>query len=515
MRKALIAGAVGLVGFLLVFSGAPAARAFCGSLCNPQAAALAASLQPGAAGATTLGASAVAATEVGAVGMSAGNAWGVAVSGGVAVLASAGVTVMAGGLPDWEWERGVGTVLPAAPGTLTDGAFVTTALSWPGFTNARVEVLSGTRGANDNLSYRMAWNAAPAVAKTFGFEYSCVATPSTWHVGGSNTMNGTQNNGATTFTANTRTSTGSNNCVAAGGWGALRVWQTAPGTGATTTIGTYSVPVSTDAYPGRTIEQTIQCQKPDGTTYTTTNSTTASMALAAADRVAIAGLSCDPGDFLLRAGAVMVSPGRSDTTLVDLAAEPDFVPKWQAVPTPTKVTALTPGTTTTWVSDPDDPVPFVTTVPDPDTSPGTDVEGGTSFCGMTFGDLLTGMVVFKAVGCALSWAFVPSPEVVTATTASLRGTMQATGLESWVGSLQTVGSAVIDLGGSTGGCAGPHFTIPLGGEEYDFDPLDACDPPMSTVAVVIKLLIAVAVVVAAVRLLMRPVLSSFGMGGAV
>ncbi|MEI8081426.1 MAG: hypothetical protein WCI74_06220 [Actinomycetes bacterium] len=293
-------------------------------------------------------------------------------------------------------------------------------------------------------------------------------------------------------------------------------------------VGYQGVATPGGAFPGRTIEQVVTCKMPNGQTYNRAGSVDAAMALSGLAYLTVAGLMCDPGDVAIDYGATVKTPGQSDVPIVrpssaggtrtptpGLSRLPSDLLSDLVKPGSTHKIEFLPGSNV----DPSQPPVIRPATPDPaGTSPGvTDPgTGATSYCGMSFADVLTGAVMFKASGCALSWAFVPSAAAVATTTATLRSSFDHSGVSTYVSSFGAVPGALSSAAASAGtGCAGPHFTIPLKGHSYSFDPLNACSAPMSGVAVVIKVLISVLVIVAGLRFLLRPVLSSFGLGEAV
>jgi hypothetical protein len=156
------------------------------------------------------------------------------------------------------------------------------------------------------------------------------------------------------------------------------------------------------------------------------------------------------------------------------------------------------------------------TAPDPDADPSAGMTPGLdNGCVPSGLGILNPFWLLKGVGCAIKWAFVPPSGSFETAVGTMRSGWSDNGLTEWGGAVGGVGGSLGELGSGTSGCAGPHFEIPLGGNSYDFDPLDACAQPMQGVAVVIKLLATVGLIVAGVKLCARPLLSAFGMGGAV
>jgi hypothetical protein len=93
------------------------------------------------------------------------------------------------------------------------------------------------------------------------------------------------------------------------------------------------------------------------------------------------------------------------------------------------------------------PTPFDPTPPGP--------QGG---CDIGWGDLLNGSIVFKAVGCALSWAFVPSEVAVQTATATMTGALDTSifgDVQTRFANLWTPFSGLA----SGGDCRGPGITI--------------------------------------------------------
>jgi len=255
--------------------------------------------------------------------------------------------------------------------------------------------------------------------------------------------------------------------------------------------------------PARTIEQTITCQKPDLSTYTLTSVTEAGV-MVPGSPVGVAGLMCDVGDRALDMSATVHTPGEADMDVVNPLAEPVFKvgtdpstdPSCMASPagclvpsSPSKVT----------VGDLADPPP------EAEAGSPTSLES-VDHCGIGLADLLSGDVMFKAVGCALSWAFVPRPAV---TEAALNE-----GVEAWktskVGKLASAGLAVplgiAAWGTAESDCVGPVITVPLGEFEQEVAFLNSCAEPMKTVAVWVKRMTTIFMVIGGVIFVINPIL---------
>lgn len=94
--------------------------------------------------------------------------------------------------------------------------------------------------------------------------------------------------------------------------------------------------------------------------------------------------------------------------------------------------------------------------------------------------------VLRPVQCALSWAFIP-PEGMGAELQEFRDIWNGSDLKVYVDDVGGAGAEIAQgLESAESGCGGPTWTITLGGRDYAFRPLDACNPPMSTIAPVVK-----------------------------
>lgn len=218
--------------------------------------------------------------------------------------------------------------------------------------------------------------------------------------------------------------------------------------------GTTSIP-TTSTSGGRYVEQTVTCKNSSGGTITVSNSTPAASVVGGA-ALTLAGLMCPAGYRLSEWSANAKGTGVSDVPLGTYTSTvPDTDPcgyvggslcvatlqrydqttltwvschttvgmctQWAEDPARTTLYRCVYGTGATvrvvglgvcsiYVdSFPADPVadPPVITTPVPLPPP-----GGSTSCDLGWADVLSGMVVFKAVGCALTWAFVPSPDVL-------------------------------------------------------------------------------------------------------
>lgn len=136
------------------------------------------------------------------------------------------------------------------------------------------------------------------------------------------------------------------------------------------------------------------------------------------------------------------------------------------------------------------PVPFPYPAPappfpelgDPITEPG--VEPGTdanSCLRWSLGDILTGVIVFRAAACAMEWAFAPTPGTWQATQSVMQGAWTSSGpAVFYYQGANILGDTADELGDMmNGNCSGPAVTLPNYGE---IRPLNACNEPVATVA---------------------------------
>lgn len=517
-----------------VFLATPApSQAFCGSLCSPEGLAVTSLLAGGteAAAVTTTGA-AVAAAEV-ATAPIAGQVLGIAVTGGVAVAAGA-LSVLAGGLPDWIWKPGSTVTAMPTGDTLSTIDYALGSGYPPGYNLPNItyapnpnQVTQGTLNGTFTPKYfpspydgwqemsvycrftvNAAQTAAQIVAQHVGGGYS-----SQWF--GSKYTEGSVSygytNGSYVWTNHTIY------CPANSTPDFLNLWWKRYGynygplvykLGGGTVNGTPG-----SAAAGRTIQQTVTCKKKDGSLYTKTATLNAEATITDTSLFMIAGLMCEVGDWSESSSVVLKTPGKPDYPIQ--TAAPTYKPKWQAIPDPVKATALDPTNTVT-LTDPqpttgNPPIVEVTSVPVDSSTPDPGTDGSSSFCGLTFGDLLTGFVVFKATGCALQWAFVPSTGVVATEVAAL----QASWASSAVGTFTTTATGVV---GSVAGiftvadvCGGVPVSFDLEGVEFSGTFLDSCNQPMKTIADTTRLILTVVVVLFGALLILNTILLAFGL----
>lgn len=145
------------------------------------------------------------------------------------------------------------------------------------------------------------------------------------------------------------------------------------------------------------------------------------------------------------------------------------------------------------------------------TQPGQNDPSGDCQFGWT--DLLTGAILIRGGKCLLVWAFIPEGGVQPRMEAA-KAQWTGSPIGSWVGTMVAIpGNAAGELT-SGSGCSGPVWQLPLGGREYRFAPLDACDEPMATIATGVKLLVSALLLVAGWRTMTRLVTSSLSLPGA-
>lgn len=271
------------------------------------------------------------------------------------------------------------------------------------------------------------------------------------------------------------------------------------------------------AQPQRWVEQTITCTKSDGTTVTST-ATGTPQDFAAGLAIQVAALACPSGTRLKDWQADLKTQGGPDVhvgggTAPDTSSiipEPCLTstdcglrlqynaatqgtPSWKDCPdavqsictdwetqvdrsryrcvfgnvTAIAVVALKNCTILTpkYRVNPEPPQPAPHDLPNP---PGS--------CSIGWGDLLAGLVVVKAVGCALVWAFVPDATSVETSTSSMRAAFDSsvfgqtqTAVSNFVGPFLTVPDGA-------GSCQGPAVGLTWINARFtnDFHPLDVC-----------------------------------------
>lgn len=292
--------------------------------------------------------------------------------------------------------------------------------------------------------------------------------------------------------------------------------------GSTYYAGTYETPApSGGTTPVRWVEQTITCTASDGSTVTSTIDGPPSDF---SSPVPIAGLTCPDGSTASAWSAKVKTSGAPDVdlgTVTNPASDSahDLAGcaaigvvcqlKLQYRTSTTSSTWLDcevgkTGPCTQWARDPDKLKNYrceygtdaagwhlVTLAscstlssayqPNPTRTPydpGAGQPTPSGSCEIGWGDLLTGQVVEKAVGCALSWAFVPDATTLQETQAQLSDSFDSsvlgqakTTLTNAVGPLTTAPS------GSAGDCHGPSVSLTWVNDAFTtpVHPLDVCD----------------------------------------
>jgi len=469
----------------------------------------------------------------------------IAGAGSVGNVVASGLNLLVGGLGSWLWDAGDDVVeLPAIEAS--EGFDTSAAAGRYNITDASV-VFGGTPnvqqtwtsstslflGTRTSISARLLAIPASATPPTAAAVHaamqdtSCIPNTTTTYAAVVTCLTSLTGVSFTAFAIQSHTGTLPRSYTLSGNLplGGTKYWgwiQSAepngnPDTRYLTAIA-YTAPQDgdpTQAFPGRTIEQTVSCKRPDGSTYTYSNSADASVALTPGELVPVAGLMCDVGDQATGATATLVSPGKPDVELIP----PNTGVKRTPGLTPTTL-APCAYTTEGCVLVNTDPAPDVplavpnTEVDYPEGSPGEDF--GTDVCDLELGDVWSGQIVYKATSCALRWAFVPSPQALAATRSQLSAAYVGTGIGTWVEDFSAVGDSIEEVANdSAEGCSGPIFEFTLAGNEYVLQPLNACDPPMQGIAPIFKVILSVVIVIAAVGFLLRPILASFGLAGGV
>jgi len=252
------------------------------------------------------------------------------------------------------------------------------------------------------------------------------------------------------------------------------------------------------ALAGRTIEQTISCKRPNGTTYTYTNTADASAAITPGSLVPVAGLMCDTGDRAESATATVKSPSKPDVQIISPTAVPSRNPV-------TNSTTWVTNETVTVVGDPDG---VVTTLPGP--GPVTEPTTPTGSCSLGWGDVLNGSILFDAVSCALSWAFVPSAAATVTATSTVTSAWNASGVGQLLTSVKNSAGVVWGTFTQSTGCGGIAFTVPFDGMDFQTEVLDSCVEPTKTMADWSRNILTVVIVLGGGLMVINTFLGAFG-----
>ena len=160
------------------------------------------------------------------------------------------------------------------------------------------------------------------------------------------------------------------------------------------------------------------------------------------------------------------SPSASSSSSVSASSSPSTSPDPSSTSTSTSTatTTTTTAPTSTATSTPTS-TSTATTSPTPPGDPGSDVCPG---LGWSLSGLLNGSLVTNAVGCALSWAFVPSTADSEALVTSTRAGLTSTSVGQRVNDLSTpidaLGTAIGD-----GSCVVPTYTVEWLGTLHPFN----------------------------------------------
>jgi hypothetical protein len=116
--------------------------------------------------------------------------------------------------------------------------------------------------------------------------------------------------------------------------------------------------------------------------------------------------------------------------------------------------------------------------------------------------------VLKPVKCALSWAFVPPAGTITSSMSGLITAWKTSGPGAY---MDGIGAAVGGMTASASGCQGPglSFSTTLSGGQTLY-PLNACNPPVSTVASIVNTCLTLLIWVGCFAACAQMVLGSFG-----
>lgn len=287
----------------------------------------------------------------------------------------------------------------------------------------------------------------------------------------------------------------------------------------------------TNPNPPRWVEQTVTCKRADGTSHSITMQTTPAEAVAGAV-IHVLGILCPTGEKATSATSTLKATGATDVglggqTWPDTSSIPsacasgsvnvcgvrlqwndgtETSPNWRTCPTgvtsvctgwkeaPDKRTRYRCqfGTGTTWAVVALSSCSPIPTDPDPEPPPWTNEDTPETFCEIGLADILTGFVVFKAVGCAIKWAFVPQTpwaEIAAPVTTAVDGSVvgeASTVADAWVGPFTDLATQ------SSGDCLGPPITVnnpaPGGGRPSvlidNVHPWSACGPVAAQVSAV-------------------------------
>ena len=286
------------------------------------------------------------------------------------------------------------------------------------------------------------------------------------------------------------------------------------------------VPPTVESNPNRWIEQTITCNKADGTTVTSTLTGPPSDFPPGTSR-SVAGILCPAGTTAKEWTSTLKTDGGPDVLIQTITAPPGTAAltgcaatgvvcqvKLQYHDTPTTWkdcemgktgpctnwrTSVAPstsfrcqyGTGTSWSDVGLSSCSILDRAfqPDPTSSPYVPPQPAPGGGGCDLGgwsSVLDGSIIYKAVGCALVWAFVPSPETWQS--------VQTRGATAWsssaVGAYVTAGSgalgSIASIGeGQSSTCNGLVYEFPIlgaGKAPTEITLLDACHAPMHDIA---------------------------------
>jgi hypothetical protein len=304
--------------------------------------------------------------------------------------------------------------------------------------------------------------------------------------------------------------------------------------------------------PNRWVEQTVTCKRADGSTHDISMTGTPQEFTAGA-LITVLGILCPDGEKAVSAERTLKTDGGTDLDLggqtwpdtssipsacasggtavcevrlqYRTGSDPDtwancplnttsVCTRWQFDPKRADNYRCQFGTGSTWATVGLSSCTTLPTDPETPTPPWTDVESPTSQCEFGWGDVLSGEIVYKAVGCALSWAFVPEEGTFSAlqTRASTAWSESPVGVYTaaaagGIGSIGTIGQ------GQGSSCDGLNYEFPILGDGQaptEIKLLDACTAPMDGIASIVKAILSVVTLAYGVWACVRLVGVAFG-----
>lgn len=353
----------------------------------------------------------------------------------------------------------------------------------------------------------------------------------------------------------TSSSPGIGNCLASslGDFAGFQVSGTYGGTFGASTLVVEAPTV--DASPNRWIEQTVTCTDGSGTPHTSTL-TGSPAEWASGAFIGVLGLLCPSGEYATDYEATVKTEGGADVEIAggtspDVSSIPSECLVGTSVVCGVKLQrrtgedtwtdclpGVTPNPCTRWAESPNrttdyrcmygattfivvqlascggwkrvfDPAPPEDPTPEYDPPLNGDPTDG--FCSLGWGDVLTGAIVFKAVGCALQWAFVPSEETLTTVQAQISSAWDGTAPAVLIESAGEVGAPLRDLSEAddTPDCLGPEVDWDWGFLPHAH-PFSNCESLPATLATYFKPIFGAAVLLLALGTSVRTLGNTIG-----